>query len=91
MLHIRDSEGLQLEEDNILGERTRSCIKKMPVLRFRSRGKAVEFVQKVLNSQPVDGDFGPITKQCVMEYQRNNNIDVDGIVGIQTWTYIVIT
>jgi len=39
----------------------------------------------------VDGSFGPITKKCVMEYQRNKNIKMDGIVGTQTWTAILTT
>jgi peptidoglycan hydrolase-like protein with peptidoglycan-binding domain len=51
----------------------------------------VRFVQETLHTTPVDGEFGPITKACVMEYQSTKNIQVDGIVGIQTWTAIVTT
>jgi peptidoglycan hydrolase-like protein with peptidoglycan-binding domain len=37
----------------------------------------------------MDGSFGPITKKCFMEYQRSRNLEVDGIVGPQTWTNII--
>lgn len=84
-INIKDSEGKYLVEDNILGWRTRSCIPKMPLLKQGSKGKAVVFVQEVVGAISVDGDFGPITKECVIRYQRNKNILVDGIVGRQTW------
>jgi hypothetical protein len=88
-LQIRDYEGKALVEDNHLGQRTRSCIAKMPVLRQGSRGQAVEFIQQVVKAEPVDGKFGPATKQCVMDFQKEKNIKVDGIVGPQTWTAIL--
>lgn len=90
-LNIKDYEGKALAEDNSLGPRTRSCIAKMPILKIGSIGSAVSYVQEVVNAEPIDGSFGPITRNCVMEYQRTKNIKVDGIVGIQTWTTIVTT
>ena len=90
-INIKDYENKQLTEDNILGPRTKSCIPKMPTLMLGSQGAAVEFVQVIVNAMPVDGDFGPITKQCVMTYQKNHRIVIDGIVGIETWTTIVTT
>jgi peptidoglycan hydrolase-like protein with peptidoglycan-binding domain len=88
-LKIRDYEGTPLEEDNILGDRTKSCIEKMPVLSIGSQGKAVEFVQDSLNTQPLDGDFGPITCRYVMDFQRDKGITVDGVVGIETWGALI--
>jgi peptidoglycan hydrolase-like protein with peptidoglycan-binding domain len=90
-LRIRDYEGKALAEDNKLVPRTRSCTGKMPVLKEGSRGEAVRFVQEIVMAEPVDGRFGPITKKCVMEYQRNKNLEVDGIVGPQTWKAIITT
>jgi peptidoglycan hydrolase-like protein with peptidoglycan-binding domain len=88
-LGIKDYEGKTLEEDNKLGPKTKSCIAKMPSLAQGTRGAAVEFIQEVVNAMPVDGSFGPITRKSVMEYQQSKNIDVDGIVSIQTWTAII--
>jgi peptidoglycan hydrolase-like protein with peptidoglycan-binding domain len=88
-LGIRDYEGRPLEEDNRLGPRTKGCTCKMPVMREGSKGDAVIFVQEIVKVVPVDGSFGPTTKEYVMEYQRDKNIDADGIVGFQTWTTIV--
>lgn len=90
-LRIRDSEGKALVEDNKLGPRTRSCTGKMPVLKEGSKGEFVRFVQEIVKAEPVDGSFGAITKRCVMEYQRTKNIEVDGVVGPQTWTTIITT
>lgn len=90
-LHIRDSEGNALAEDNILGAKTRSCISKMPILKMGSQAIAVKFIQEVVGAEPVDGIFGTITKQSVMAYQRNRNLAADGIVGSKTWFCIVTT
>jgi len=90
-LNIKDYEGKSLIEDNILGPRTRSSIAKMPTLMMGSKGAAVEFLQEIVKALPVDGDFGPITKQSVMIYQKNYNIVVDGIVGTETWTTMITT
>lgn len=89
LLKIRDDQGKPLKEDNALGPRTRSCISKMPVLKTGSKGQAVEFVQEIVKAEPTDGDFGPITQRCVKEFQKLKNIQVDGIVGHQTWAAII--
>jgi peptidoglycan hydrolase-like protein with peptidoglycan-binding domain len=88
-LGITDYEGKSLEEDNKLGPRTRSCHGKMPWQVEGSEGAAVAFIQEALHVLPVDGIFGPITKKYVMEYQRTKNIQVDGIVGTETWNTII--
>lgn len=89
LLNIRDNDGMPLEEDNILGEKTKSCIVKMPVLMLGAKGAAVEFVQEIMNIEPIDGDFGPFTERCVMEYQRDHSISIDGVVGKETWTTLL--
>lgn len=66
-----------------------SCINKMPVLMIGGRGAAVEFLQEFVDAKPIDGDFGTITRQAVMEYQRYKNIAVDGIAGTETWRVLI--
>nr|WP_246422106.1 peptidoglycan-binding protein [Nocardiopsis mwathae] len=55
----------------------------------------VRAVQDGLNrghgySLDVDGIFGPLTEGAVRDFQRAQDIAVDGIVGLQTFTYLVI-
>jgi peptidoglycan hydrolase-like protein with peptidoglycan-binding domain len=88
-LGIKDNEGKPLVEDNTLGAKTLSCIERMPLLKLGSRGKAVEFIQHCINTLIVDGAFGPVTRQGIMEYQKANHIGIDGIVGFKTWTSLI--
>lgn len=50
-----------------------------------SKGEVVKQVQKVLHLYP-DGIFGKLTEQAVKNFQKNNNLTVDGIVGPATLT-----
>lgn len=49
----------------------------------------IERIQRALRSTGadigVDGYFGPNTREAVMDYQRDHNLTVDGIVGPATW------
>ncbi|WP_244499294.1 peptidoglycan-binding domain-containing protein [Terribacillus halophilus] len=53
-------------------------------IRTGSRGENVRRIQRALGVT-ADGIFGPITRQAVINFQRNNGLGVDGIVGPQTW------
>ena len=58
-------------------------------LRLGNKGERVKALQRVLNDKAncnlaVDGSFGKMTKTCVQEYQIDNNLEPDGIVGIST-------
>jgi len=57
----------------------------MTALKLGSKGDRVKELQRLLNILP-DGDFGVITDKAVREYQEQNNLVVDGIVGAKTWT-----
>ncbi|MBA5727819.1 peptidoglycan-binding protein [Bombella mellum] len=66
----------------------------VPLLREGSHGDRVSDVQHELNALhytgrdgrelSVDGKFGPLTKYGVEEFQRDNGLKVDGLVGSQT-------
>ena len=51
-----------------------------------SQGKTVEMWQTVVDVQPPDGSFGPITDQVTKQWQSAHGIDPDGVVGPLTWT-----
>jgi peptidoglycan hydrolase-like protein with peptidoglycan-binding domain len=42
-------------------------------------------VRRTLSYPDIDGIFGPKTKQGVEEFQKYENLAVDGIVGPHTW------
>jgi serine-type D-Ala-D-Ala carboxypeptidase (penicillin-binding protein 5/6) len=61
-------------------------------LRIGSFGLLVESLQRTLNSRlepslrlGVDGDFGPATEMAVVRFQREHQLEANGIVGQETW------
>lgn len=57
----------------------------LPVLRAGDKSLAVAVLQQLLNDLDVDGHFGGGTKDAVVDYQRENGLAADGIVGRKTW------
>lgn len=59
------------------------------LVRRGDRGPEVRWVQTRLTAHghrlDVDGDFGPITESAVRAFQKARGLEVDGIVGPQTW------
>jgi peptidoglycan hydrolase-like protein with peptidoglycan-binding domain len=65
-----------------------------PVLQVGDRGPTVRVCQQRLTSaecpcDPVDGIFGKGTEQAVRRFQATRSLDVDGRVGLQTWTALL--
>lgn len=63
---------------------------KLPILRLGDRGTAVMEIQALLRKigydpGPIDGIFGPRTQQAVMQFQRDNGLVADGIIGPNTY------
>jgi len=63
----------------------------METLLRGSTGPDVKLVQSLLNkigynAGSIDGIYGPNTQQAVIAFQRDNNLDADGIVGPATWS-----
>ena len=63
----------------------------LQVLREGSSGPMVTLWQTFLRGQgyytcPIDGDFGAVTKQAVIDFQRVNGLDSDGVIGQYTYS-----
>src|SRR5262245_17901598 len=64
-----------------------------------SQGVEVLHLQGLLNARPptvfrflqIDGMFGPKTQARVREFQQNNGLAADGIVGPLTWAELART
>ena len=66
----------------------------LPVLRNGNRGRSVKYLQYALlqngfNPQGLDGVFGANTEQAVRNFQSFNGLTADGIVGRNTWQYLL--
>ena len=60
-----------------------------PVLRTGSRGEDVKTLQSRLHdlgyyTDEIDGQFGAGTKAAVIDFQRANDLEADGMVGTET-------
>lgn len=87
-----------LEMDGIVGENTWTELveaghqvgERLLYLRVPAmRGDDVLLMQRMLNelgfdSGPVDGIFGEVTENALLEFQRNAGVNLDGIVGEAT-------
>ena len=56
-----------------------------PTLRRGSTGEAVRMLQGLLGGVEIDGVFGAQTEDAVKQFQRQNGLTADGIVGTKTW------
>ena len=58
-------------------------------IQYGSQGSDVKELQKLLNKNGYklteDGIFGINTQKAVRDYQKKMGLDVDGIVGVNTW------
>lgn len=41
------------------------------------------------NTIPEDGNFGPVTEGATRRFQNCANITVDGLIGPETWSYLI--
>lgn len=67
-----------------------SALDSRSVVASSSRGAEVRELQQALadagfDPGPIDGDFGPMTRAAVIAFQEARGLEVDGVVGPQTW------
>ena len=69
--------------DGLWGVQSNNAVNSVILKQFMSND-LVGWVQIRIGKCSVDGIFGPVTKQAVMEYQKSHGLAVDGIVGPNT-------
>lgn len=74
------------------GESGQTPTQTLPTLKKGMKGEYVKLLQtKLVNkgysvgSYGIDGDFGSATLRAVQQFQRDNGLDPDGVVGAKTW------
>ena len=85
-----------LAADGIVGAntwRTLLVLPPRPTLRQGDRGVYVRYLQQKLTSKlyplgSIDGIFGNGTRSAVVQFQQENNLTPDGIVGPMTWEIV---
>lgn len=82
-----------LAADGVVGPHTWS--KLVQVVKHGSSGQAVRAAQTQLNvygyGLKTDGSFGVNTKSAVTAFQKKHRLQVDGVVGPQTWRTLLGT
>lgn len=65
----------------------------MCILKYRSRGPSVHILEEILVKLGykinVSQYFGKDTDKAVREFQLENNLVVDGLVGLKTWSKVI--
>ena len=83
------SVGTSCPEENVVPPST-VCDPNSQALRKGDNGEVVITLQNLLtergyNPGTIDGDFGPGTEGAVIQFQTDNGLTADGIVGAGTW------
>ncbi|MDP4144478.1 MAG: N-acetylmuramoyl-L-alanine amidase [Bacillota bacterium] len=70
-----------LVADGIPGPKTLAAC---PLLKQGTKGNITKWVQERLGIT-ADGDFGPITRTAVINFQKAHGLTPDGVIGQNTW------
>lgn len=63
-------------------------LSKAPTVKYGARGSITKIIQEILLINN-DGIFGNETRNVVVDFQKKNNINIDGIVGCNTWKCLI--
>jgi peptidoglycan hydrolase-like protein with peptidoglycan-binding domain len=76
--------------DGSYGEETKSVMQKCVVKRrlLYKYKNATKLVQQLLNLKQ-DGLCGPATEQAIKNFQKKNNLVIDGCCGFNTWKVLL--
>ena len=90
-----DGNGSSVNSTGGISDLDKNYINTLPLLFKGCKNVFVKVLQLLLNyyggcELDLDGDFGPRTYNAVKAYQKANKIEVDGVVGRETWTYLLI-
>ncbi len=65
----------------------------MKTIRYKSRGESVHILEQLLVNLGyevyVSNYFGIDTHRAILDFQAKNNLVIDGIVGMKTWSKII--
>jgi uncharacterized protein (TIGR02594 family) len=69
------------------GDQPQIPVEDRPMLEEGDSGPDVFDLQSMIPNftDTIDGDFGPATKENVVSYQYTRGLEVDGVVGQETW------
>lgn len=70
-------------------------IRTLPLLQYGKNNVYVKILQVLLNyyydaNLEVNGEYDVRTKKVVADYQMRNLLEVDGIVGTETWSHLLL-
>lgn len=73
--------------DGEFGNETLSVMRVNLVTANKKNKNTIKYAQKLLgiNNENCDGIYGTQTKNYIMKYQKTHNLEVDGIIGVNTW------
>jgi peptidoglycan hydrolase-like protein with peptidoglycan-binding domain len=73
-----------LAVDGVVGPKTGAALASDSPTKKPSTGDAIRIAQAALGVQ-VDGEYGPETYEAIKAFQESHSINVDEVVGPQTW------